>query len=181
MILFPGLFFIFSKVWFSQFSGGWKDKKCPKMTKKSVWHALKFQETCIYFMWSSFMVHMCKRIISPGIFFNFWKFSFSGSLGGEGVKGKKWPKMTKELCLPHTISQELYIISLWFLVHMFKMMISPAIFFFFKKYFSFFGFQVNKRVKSDLKLLISVCLALNFRNCRSYWDFWYTGVKIFFF
>ena len=127
-----GPFFIFSKVWFSQFSGGWKDKKCPKMTKKSVWHALKFQETCIYFMWSSFMVHMCKRIISPGIFFNFWKFSFSGSLGGEGVKGKKWPKMTKELCLPHTISQELYIISLWFLVHMFKMMISPAIFFFFK-------------------------------------------------
>ena len=120
------------QVWFSQFSGGWKDKKCPKMTKKSVWHALKFQETCIYFMWSSFMVHMCKRIISPGIFFNFWKFSFSGSLGGEGVKGKKWPKMTKELCLPHTISQELYIISLWFLVHMFKMMISPAIFFFFK-------------------------------------------------
>ena len=41
----------------------------------------------------------------------------------------------------HCISQELYIIWLWFLVHMCKMMISPAIFFLFFKILVFRVFQ----------------------------------------
>ena len=46
-----------------------------------------------YIIWFSFMVHMCKMIISPGVFFIFSKFWFFRLLGGS--KGKKWPKMTK--------------------------------------------------------------------------------------
>ena len=36
----------------------------------------------------------------------------------------------KTFCLSHSISQEMYIIWLWFLVHMSKMIISPAVSFF---------------------------------------------------
>ena len=44
----------------------------------------------------------------------------------------------KNLCLSHFISQEAYIIWLWFLLHICKMMISSAIFFIFSK-FCFFS------------------------------------------
>ena len=119
------------------------------------------------------MVHMCKRIISPVFFhisqiFIFWVIS--------RVKELKLSRMTKTLCLLHSISQEAYIlwswvfgihvlnddisrfffflqkfdfpvcsvqltlslgpyiICLWFLVLMFEMVISPAIFFIFSKF-----------------------------------------------
>ena len=48
-------------------------------------------------IWSSFMVHMCKRIISSGIFFIYSKFWFLGSLGGK--MAKNGPKGQKVLCL----------------------------------------------------------------------------------
>ena len=47
------------------------------------------------------------------------------------------------------------------------MMISPAIFFIFQN-FDFGDFQGGKSGKKDLRLPISVCLALYLRNCRSY-------------
>ena len=74
----------------------------------------------------------------------------------------------KKSCLSHSISQEPYIIWLWFLVHMCRMMISPAncFIFFFKSWF--LGFLGGQRAKNDLQLLISVCFALYLRNCRSY-------------
>ena len=44
-------------------------------------------------MWLSFMVHMCKMIISPGFFFSFSKFWLFGLLGGKRAKnGPKWQK-----------------------------------------------------------------------------------------
>ena len=83
-------------------------------------------------MSSSFMAHMCKRIISPGFLFTFFpNFNFRGQYG------KKWPKMAK-MCLPHFISQESYIMWLWFLLQICKMMISPAIVSIFSK-FCFFS------------------------------------------
>ena len=50
-----------------------------------------------YIIWLPFMVHMCKVIISPGGFFIFSKFWFSGSIGKEGwgVKGRKTVQKTK--------------------------------------------------------------------------------------
>ena len=60
-------------------------------------------------------------------------------------------------CLPHSVTQELYLIWLWLLVHMCKMMISPAIFFIliFSKLW-FFGFLggwggVKKKKKKKKK------------------------------
>ena len=76
------------------------------------------------------------------------------------VRGLKWQKMAqnnKKYCLPHSISQELYLIWLWFLVHLCKMMISPAIFFIFSKFW-FFGLLRGKvkGQKMTHKLPISV-------------------------
>ena len=56
---------------------------------------------------------------------------------------------------------------LWCLVHICKMMISPANFFIFES-FDFWGFYQGKRAKNDLKLPVSVHFALYLRTCRSY-------------
>ena len=109
-IISPGIFFIFSKIWFSGSSGGSKSKKWPKMTTNSVLHVI-FQDPWI--ISSSFIVDMCKRIIFPDIFFSIFEMA------------KNDPKWKKLCCIP---SQELYIIRLSFLVHMCKMMISRGIF-----------------------------------------------------
>ena len=61
----------------------------------------------------------------PDVFSTFFcSFWFCGLLRGGGFKRQKWPKI-----LSHFVSQELYLIWLWFLVHMCKIMISPANFF----------------------------------------------------
>ena len=73
----------------------------------------------------------------------------------------------KNICLSHSVSQELYVIWLWFLVHMCKMIISLADFFIFQN-FGFLGFLRRWRAKNDLKLPISVCFAQYLRNCSSY-------------
>ena len=83
-----------------------------------------------YIIWLSFVVHMCKMIISLGVFFIFSKYLFFVLLGG--LKGKKWSKMTKKICLSGSISQEPYIIWLSFMVQMCKMIKSPGVFFKFK-------------------------------------------------
>ena len=116
------------------------------------------------------MVHLCKIILRR--FFPFFsKLWFSGLL-----KEQKWPKMKKN-CSSHSVSQEPYIIWLWFLAHICKMMISPTLFIVFSRFW-FFGFLGGKRAKNDPQLLISVRHALHLRKCGSYYrDFWYIGVK----
>ena len=52
-----------------------------------------------------------------------------------GIKCKKWPKITKNFCLSHFISQEPYIIWLSFVVHKFKMIISAGCCFIFSKFY----------------------------------------------
>ena len=84
-----------------------------------------------YIIWLTFMVHLHKMIISPGVFsiLKFWFFGLSGDW-----KGKKWLKMTK-ICLLHVIVQEPYIsydLHLWY-TSMYKRIISPHIFFIFFK------------------------------------------------
>ena len=92
-------FFIVSKSWFSRLWGGERAKNDPKWQKNM---SVTSYISGPYVIWSSFMVHICKRIISPYIFFIFSKFWFSGSLGGWKVK--KWPKMTK-----HSVSLTPYL------------------------------------------------------------------------
>ena len=78
MTISPAVFLIFSKSWFFGLSGGSKGKKWSKMTKNFV--LLHFISQEPFIIWSWFMVHMCKRIISPGVFHTFFKFYFSGSI-----------------------------------------------------------------------------------------------------
>ena len=92
-------------------------------------------------------------ICSPAAFFIFSKFCLSGLLGGGGVKraknGPKWQKI-----LSHSVSQELHLIWLWFLVHMCKMMISPAICFIFSKIWFFWVFQ-SSSINAKMKFCVS--------------------------
>ena len=152
------VFFSILKFWFSVLSGCWKGKKWPKMTKFFVCYTLYFRN------------HISdKKIISPGIFFIlFSKFRSSGYLGVWGVvKEQKIAQNDKKFCLSHFVSQEPYIIWLWVLVHMCKMIISRANFFIFQT-FDFKVFRGIKRAKNDMKLPIPVCFTLYLRNCRSY-------------
>ena len=107
-------------------------------------------------------------------FFKIWIFRVI-----RWVKGQKNdPKRQKIITVALYIS-ETYIIWFWFLLHMCRMMISAA-FFFFLHFFKILIFLVFRGAKGQKrpKLPISVCHALYLRNCISYhWDFWFTGVK----
>ena len=174
MIISSRVFSIFSKCWFSGLleggKGGVKGQKIAQNDKKFCLSCLIY---CKPYIWSSFVVHKCKLIISPG-FFYFFKIlffwivrrvaarvvlctlylrnhtSYDFDLCCTCVKGYsiKWPKMTKKLS--QSICQELYLIWLWFLVHMCKMMTSLAICFHFFKILIFQVFQsssINAKVK----------------------------------
>ena len=101
-----------------------------------------------YIIWLSFMVQMCKMIISPGVFFNFKILIFWVAMG---LKGQKMAQNDKKFCLSHSVSQEPYFIWLWFWVHICKMMISPANFFIFQS-FNFWGFYGGKGAKKRPKI-----------------------------
>ena len=66
----------------------------------------------------SFMIGMCKRIISPGIFFIFFKVLIFQVV--REVKGQTVTQNDQKLF------QEAYFIGSRFLVHMCKMMVSPG-------------------------------------------------------
>ena len=181
MIMSPGVFFFFFKILIFRVVWG---KNSPKWQENSVCRAQNLRNIII---WSWFMVHMCKKIICPGDFYFFpnfhfrgqywgerakvsvglhiWvsihhmivllhkfkmmtssntffvsKFWFSGLLGGWRVKGQKIAQNDKKI-LSNSVSQELYFMWLWLLVHMGKTMISPAFFFFFFKILIFQVFQ----------------------------------------
>ena len=81
-------------------------------------------------------------------------FSFFSKILGVGSKrAKNDPKLQND---SNSISVELFFIWLWLLVHMCKLMISPAIFFFFSSFFQnydFSGFSkfINKCQKETLR------------------------------
>ena len=105
---------------------GQKSKKWPEMTKNYVCGITPYLTKHTSYD-RVFLLHRFERI--------FLKFWFCGLLGAEWVKkaknGPKWQKI-----LSHFVSQELYLIWLWFLVHVCKIMIHPASFFIFSKFIS---------------------------------------------
>ena len=102
-------FFTFFQIFLIGVNSGVKCKKWPKMTK-SLSHSV-FQGT--YIMWSWILV--CVKGWHLQIIFSFFQnFDFPGCQGSKSTKNSpKWQK----LCLSHFISQELYLIRLWFLLH----------------------------------------------------------------
>ena len=117
---------------------------CPHvMPRPDPLHTISKEQ---YSIWS-WLIHLCKMMISPGIFFSFSNFFIFWVV--RGVKEQKTFQNDKKFSpsrfisqeprhLWHSISQEPYIIWLSFMVHMCKMIISPEVFFIFSKFW-FFG------------------------------------------
>ena len=61
-----------------------------------------------HIIWLSFMVGKCKMIISPGFFFHFFKILIFWFVSG--IKGKKWPKMTKNYVCCALYLRNLYLL-----------------------------------------------------------------------
>ena len=138
----------------------------------------KWQKFCSSFsisdesqiMQLSFMIHMCKMIISPVFIFCFFKISIYVV-----VREGKVVQNDKKLCLSHSISQEPYII--WSSYNHTYNHTSLGIFLYFQNidFRVFRGVKWQKIFQNDKN---SICHALYLRNCSSYHqDFWYTGVK----
>ena len=161
----------FSKILIFWIHKGLKGQKMVQNDKKLCLLCSISQEP--YIIWLSFMVQMCKIIISPVAFLNFKILIFQIV---RGLKMQKAAQNDKKFCLSCSVSQEPYIIWLWFLLHMCKMMISPVNLFIFQN-FDFWGFYGGKRAKDDLKLPISVCFALYLRNrCFSLSFFFFNAI-----
>ena len=163
------IFFIFSKFLIFQVvrkgGGGGLGQKIFQNEKKFCLLHLISQEP--YVIWLSFMVHICKMVISLGVFFFFSKFWFFRLFGG--LKGQKTVQNDKNLCLSHSISQEPCIIWLSFMVHMCKMIISPPGFLFSFSKFWFFGLLRGQKCKKWSKMTKnSVCDTPYLRNHTSY-------------
>ena len=105
------------------------------MTKNSACRALYFRNH------TSCNLHLWCTCVKKNISRHFFKFFI------KGVKREKIAQNEKKICLSPSVSQEPYIIYLWFLVDMRKMMISPRFFFIFSK----FWFSWFLREKKDKK------------------------------
>ena len=116
-------FFHFSKFWFSGLSGS-KRAKLVQNDKK-----LCLYTPCLK-NHISYDCHLCIH----EFFFIFSKFWFLGLLG-EGIKGQKMVQNDKKFCPLCLIFQEPCIIWSFFMVHMWKRIISP---FFFSSFFQIF-------------------------------------------
>ena len=90
----------------------------------------------IYGSQVSFMVHKCKRIISPGIFFIFSKGQFPASSGGK--RAKNGPKYQKILSVSVCISGTVHHMLVIFGTHEWND-ISSKFFHYFKIFFDFLG------------------------------------------
>ena len=104
-----------------------------KREKKLAQNDKKFCMSCSisqkqYIIWSSFVVHKCKMIISTGAFFHFFNILIFQVVSG--VKQQKLAQNNKILCLSHSMSQEPYIIWPSFVVHKCEMIISTGTFIF---------------------------------------------------
>ena len=118
-----------------------KGHKMPQKDKKlCLSHSVPKEP---YIIWFSFLVHMCKSIICPGILF----IKILIVLAIRGVKGQKMVQSYKKLCLLQSMSQETNMICLSFAIRKCKMIISPSAFF----NFSNFGFLGGERGKNDPK------------------------------
>ena len=124
----------------------WKGKKWPKMTKNYVCWTLYFRNHMSYDLHLWYTV-MFKRVIFPRIFF----FIFFQNFDFWVVKAQKMALNDRQFCQSHSVSQEPYIVWLWFLVHMCKWWYLQQIFSFFK-ILIFWVFRGDKRSKKWPKI-----------------------------
>ena len=65
-----------------------------------------------YSIWSWVLVHLCKMMISPGVFFIFFKFLVFHAV--RGVKGQKMAQDNKKTCLAYLRNHIAYDCNLWY-------------------------------------------------------------------
>ena len=116
------------------------------MTNKICLMSLISQEP--YIIWLSFMVHLCKMMIYLGFFFHFFRILILCVV--RRVKGQKMAQNDKKK-LSHAISHELYLIWLWFLAQMCKMVQHFFFHFYQNSDFSCFLKFINKCQKEILR------------------------------
>ena len=130
----------------------------------------KISACCALYLRNLYLFCACVKGNISLFFFQFLIFE-----AHSGVKGQKMTQNDRKLFV-EPISQEVYTIWLWFLVHIYKMMTSSYAFSFFQN-FDFLGCLGVKRPKNGPKgqnLSVSLCLRNHTSNdC----GFWYTCVK----
>ena len=124
------MFFIFLKILILWVHSGIKGQKLVQNDKKVCLLDSICQKP--YIIWLSFMVQMCKMVVSPGVFFHFFKILIFQVVSG--VKGQKMVQNDKKICCSRYLrnqrsSDDLH---LWY-TYMYKRIISPRIFFIFFK------------------------------------------------
>ena len=121
----PSVFLIFQNFDFL----GWEGQRAKNHPKwQRTLFVVPYISGAIHHMIFMYGTHVLKDNISRFFYF-FSQISIFGV--NSVVKGQKMAQNDKKVCLLHSISQEAYIIWLWFLAHMCKIMIYPAFFFFF--------------------------------------------------
>ena len=131
-------------------------------------HAISQEQ---YSIWSWFLVHLCKMMISPVMFFIFLTFWFFGLLGG-----KKYLKMKSKnyIChVPYLRNSTAYDHDFWH--HLGKMMISPGFFFSFFWNFLFWavrGVKGQKIAQNKKQQLHSPC----YGTYRHFFVFFYPTI-----
>ena len=150
-----------------------------------------------YIIWMSFMVHLCKMIISPGVFFIFFKIMIFSVV--RRVKGQKMNQNDKKFYPSCLISQEPCIIWMSFMVHLCKMIISRGVFFIFFKIMIFWvirwvkGQKMNQNDKKILSVMLDISgtihhmiviygthvqndnISMCFLHFLKFWFFWLLG------
>ena len=124
-MIYPGVFFIYLNFLFFGLLRGVKRQKIAQNEIQQLHLSCTISQEQ-YSLWSWVLVHLCKLIISAGVFI-FLIFSFFGLLGQKNGQ-KNGPRWQKKICLLELIFQEPYLIWLWFMVHLCKMMMSLAFF-----------------------------------------------------
>ena len=82
--------------WFSWLLGGESVKNGPK-SEKNMYCSVSYKP---YIIWFSFMVHICKVIVSPSIFFDFFKILIFQVVSG--LEGQKVAQNDKNVSIaPH--------------------------------------------------------------------------------
>ena len=138
----PGVFFIFLKILIFGVVSGVKGQKMAQNDKKFCLLHIS-QES--YIIWLSSMLHLCEMMISPGVFFHFFKTLIFQVV--RRIKGQKVTQNDKKLYLSCLISQAPYILWSLFMVNLCNRIISPG--FFIPHLFQIFIFGVNSGVKGQ--------------------------------
>ena len=150
VIISPGVFFIFSKFWFSWLLVGLKWQTMVENDKKlCLSHSISEEP---YIIWLSFMVHMCKMVISPGVFFHFHKIFIFQIV--RGVKGQNLVQNNKKFSVTLQISGTIHHMNVIYGTHMWNNNISRYFFHFWKNFFPWVvrGLKGQKTAQNEKKL-----------------------------